>query len=83
MSSCLWDDTYKRTLLLIGKSSPCGGSGFPLSLYKWFTICLIQPYEAAVMVEISILLICFCSFDLFCPLLDKDNSISPVNLVQM
>ena len=22
----------KKTLLLIGKSSPCGGSGFPLSL---------------------------------------------------
>ena len=28
-------------LLLIGKSSPCGGSGFPLSLSEWsFTICL-------------------------------------------
>ena len=28
-------------LLLIGKSSPCGGSGFPLSLSVWyFTICL-------------------------------------------
>ena len=30
-------------------------------------------YQAAVTVEISILLICFCSFDLFCPLHDKDN----------
>ena len=30
----------KEPLLLIGKSSPCGGSGFPLSLYEWsFTIC--------------------------------------------
>ena len=30
----------KETLLLIGKSSPCGGSGFPLSLSEWsFTIC--------------------------------------------
>ena len=28
-------------LLLIGKSSPCGGSGLPLSLSEWsFTICL-------------------------------------------
>ena len=35
----------KEPLLLIGKSSPCGGSGFPLSLYEWsFTICL-APYN--------------------------------------
>ena len=35
----------KEPLLLIGKSSPCGGSGFPLSLSKWsFTICLM-PYN--------------------------------------
>ena len=32
-------------LLLIGKSSPCGGSGFPLSLSEWsFTICQ-TPYN--------------------------------------
>ena len=31
----------KEPLLLIGNSSPCGGSGFPLSLSEWsFTICL-------------------------------------------
>ena len=31
----------KEPLLLIGISSPCGGSGFPLSLSEWsFTICL-------------------------------------------
>ena len=31
----------KEPLLLIGKSSPCGGSGFPFSLSEWsFTICL-------------------------------------------
>ena len=31
----------KEPLLLIEKSSPCGGSGFPLSLSEWsFTICL-------------------------------------------
>ena len=30
----------KEALLLIGKSSPCGGSGFPLSISEWsFTIC--------------------------------------------
>ena len=30
----------KEPLQLIGKSSPCGGSGFHLSLSKWsFTIC--------------------------------------------
>ena len=31
----------KEPLLLIGKSGPCGESGFLLSLYEWFfTICL-------------------------------------------
>ena len=35
----------KEPLLLIGKSSPCGSSGFPLSLSVWsFTICL-TPYN--------------------------------------
>ena len=35
----------KEPLVIIGKSSPCGGSGFPLSLYEWFfTICLM-PYN--------------------------------------
>ena len=35
----------KEPLLLIGKSSPCYGSGFPLSLSEWsFTICL-TPYN--------------------------------------
>ena len=35
----------KELLLLIGKSSPCGGSGFPFSLSEWsFTICLM-PYN--------------------------------------
>ena len=32
----------KEPFLLIEKSSPCGGSGFPLSLSEWsFTICLM------------------------------------------
>ena len=35
----------KELLLLIGKSSPCGGSWFPLSLSEWsFTICP-TPYN--------------------------------------
>ena len=35
----------KEPLLLIGKSSPCGGSGFPLSLSEWsLTICP-TPYN--------------------------------------
>ena len=35
----------KEPLLLIGKSRPCGGSGFPLSLSEWsFTICP-TPYN--------------------------------------
>ena len=35
----------KEALLLIGKSSPCGGSGIPLSLSEWsFTICP-TPYN--------------------------------------
>ena len=30
----------KKTLLLIGRSSPCGGSGFPPLQSEWFfTIC--------------------------------------------
>ena len=35
----------KEPLLLIEKSSPCGGSRFPISLSEWsFTICL-TPYN--------------------------------------
>ena len=35
----------KEPLLLIGKNSLCGGSGFPLSLSEWsFTIC-VTPYN--------------------------------------
>ena len=35
----------KEPLLLIGKSSLCGSSGFPLSLSEWsFTIC-VTPYN--------------------------------------
>ena len=35
----------KEPLLVIGKSSPCGISGFPILLSEWsFTICL-TPYN--------------------------------------
>ena len=34
----------KELLLLIGKSSPCGGSGFPFSLSEWFFIICVTPY---------------------------------------
>ena len=37
----------KEPLLLIGKSSPCGGRGFPRSLYEWFVIIILclTPYN--------------------------------------
>ena len=36
MLSCLWDGSYKESLLIIRKNSPCGGSRFPLLLSEWF-----------------------------------------------
>ena len=35
----------KEILLLIGKSSPCGGSGFPLSLSEWSFTIYLTPYN--------------------------------------
>ena len=41
----------KEPMLLIGKSSPCGGSRFPLSLSEWsFTSC-VMPYNKIKCVE--------------------------------
>ena len=34
----------KEPLLLIGKSSPCGGSGFPFSLSEWSLTRCLTPY---------------------------------------
>ena len=34
-------------------------------------IFLYHFYQAAIAIKISILLICFCSFDLSCPILEK------------
>ena len=35
----------KEPLLLIGKSSPCGGSGFPFSLSEWSFTITLTPYD--------------------------------------
>ena len=35
----------KEPLLLIGKSSPCGGSWFPLSLSEWSFTIYPTPYN--------------------------------------
>ena len=35
----------KEPLLLIGKSSLCGGSGFPLLLSEWSLIIFLTPYN--------------------------------------
>ena len=35
----------KEPLPLIGKSSPCGGSGFPLLLFEWSFIICLTPYK--------------------------------------
>ena len=51
----------KEPLLLIGKSSPDGGSGFPLSLPEWsFTICL-TPYNR----KLYCIVVLFISFKPF------------------
>ena len=38
----------KEPLLLIGKSSLCGGSGFPLSLSEWFVTIGLTPYKCKI-----------------------------------
>ena len=35
----------KEPLLLIGKGSPYGGSGFPLSLSEWSITIWMMPYN--------------------------------------
>ena len=35
----------KEPLLLIGKSSLCGGSGFPFSLSEWSLTIYLMPYN--------------------------------------
>ena len=38
----------KEPLVLIGKSRPCGGSGFPLSLSQWFFTICPTPYNSKI-----------------------------------
>ena len=35
----------KEPLLLVGKSSPCGSIGFPLSLSEWSSTICLTPYN--------------------------------------
>ena len=35
----------KEPLLLIGKISPCGGSGFSVSLSVWYFTIYLKPYN--------------------------------------
>ena len=35
----------KELLLLVGKNSPCGGSGFPHSLSEWSSTICLTPYN--------------------------------------
>ena len=45
----------KEPLLLIEKSSPCGGSRFPLSLSEWsFTICLMPYNRKYIVLSVSL-----------------------------
>ena len=53
----------KEPLLLIGKSSPCGGSGFPISLSQWsFIIYQYQIGIPSLFVYVGVL---FFLWDLF------------------
>ena len=49
--------------------------------YYYVIIFLRHFYQAIVAIKISNFLICFCSFELFCPILEKDNFIENVYLV--
>ena len=50
-------------------------------LYCYTISFLCHLSQASVTVKINNLLICFCSFDLFCPILEKDNFIENVYIV--
>ena len=64
----------KEPLLLIDKSSLCGGSGFPFSLSEWsLTICL-TPYNHRLNVLSVSLNKTFLSLSfIFCPVLKKEQ----------
>ena len=63
----------KEPLLLIGKSSPCGGSGFPLSLFDWslfffffFLLLLVCVFFCCVFGVFFLVCLFFCCCCLFC-----------------
>ena len=64
----------KEPLLIIGKSSPCGSSGFPLSLSEWsFTICQ-TPYNLNLIKQVlSALNKTFLSFTIYSGITMKDE----------
>ena len=65
----------KEPLLLIGKSSPYGGSGFSLSLSDWFfTICL-TPYNRKCFVKLIISFLPYLKNPLCCTGGDRSQSI--------
>ena len=46
-----WMVHIKEPLLLIDKSSLCGGSGFPFSLSEWSLAICVTPYNKIKCVE--------------------------------
>ena len=77
-------------LLFLFSFYPPPPSPFPFSYLFFFIIYIAYIiflchfyhfYEAAIAVKISNLLICFCSFDLSCPILEKYSFIENVYIV--
>ena len=65
--SCLWDGAYKRSLAANRKPVPDRGTGYNSFLISKY--CSINLFDqVAVSIQISNLLICFCSFELSCPI---------------
>ena len=47
----------------------------------FFVFSLYHFYHAAIAIKISNLLICFCSFDFSCPILEKDSFVENLYIV--
>ena len=77
VSVCLKVQQYKGTVFTT-KENTCISCCFQLLSSLLLSLLFLSLYQAAVTVEISILLICFCSFDLFCPLFEKDSFIKRI-----
>ena len=81
----------KEPLLLIGKSSPCCGSGFfTLSLYKWFFAIYLTSYNRKTNVLSASLNKIFTYFlKLLCACANLDSSVAlveetePINLLHL